>query len=45
MEYEEPLVLAGDFNVIPEPIDAAHPELWTSRRTVPADRRGRSSAN
>ena len=26
---EEPLVLAGDFNVIPEPIDAAHPELWT----------------
>jgi len=29
MEYEEPLVLAGDFNVIPEPVDAARPELWT----------------
>ena len=29
MEYEEPLVLAGDFNVIPEPRDAAHPEQWT----------------
>ena len=28
LEYEEPLVLAGDFNVIPEPIDAAQPELW-----------------
>ena len=30
LEYEEPLVLAGDFNVIPEPRDAARPELWTS---------------
>ena len=30
MEYEEPLVLAGDYNVIPEPRDAAHPEFWTS---------------
>jgi exodeoxyribonuclease-3 len=30
MEYEEPLVLAGDFNVIPEPRDAARPEIWTS---------------
>ncbi len=29
LEYEEPLVLAGDFNVIPEPRDAAHPEQWT----------------
>jgi exodeoxyribonuclease-3 len=29
LEYEEPLVLAGDFNVIPEPGDAAHPEQWT----------------
>jgi len=27
--HEEPLVLAGDFNVIPEPIDAARPEIWT----------------
>ena len=22
-------MLAGDFNVIPEPEDAAHPEQWT----------------
>jgi len=29
LAYEEPLVLAGDFNVIPEAIDAARPELWT----------------
>jgi exodeoxyribonuclease-3 len=28
LEYEEPLALAGDFNVIPEPRDAAHPEQW-----------------
>ena len=30
LEYEEPLVLAGDFNVIPAPEDAAMPEIWTS---------------
>jgi exodeoxyribonuclease-3 len=30
LEYEEPLVLAGDFNVIPEAIDAARPEIWTN---------------
>ncbi len=29
LAYEEPLVLTGDFNVIPEPRDAAHPENWT----------------
>jgi exodeoxyribonuclease-3 len=28
LALEEPLVLAGDFNVIPEPRDAAHPEQW-----------------
>ena len=28
LELEEPLVLAGDYNVIPEPIDARHPENW-----------------
>ena len=26
---EETFVIAGDYNVIPEPIDAAHPEQWT----------------
>jgi exodeoxyribonuclease III len=30
IEYEEPLVLAGDFNVIPEPRDAARPEDWVN---------------
>lgn len=29
LEYEEPLALTGDYNVIPEPRDAAHPEQWT----------------
>jgi exodeoxyribonuclease-3 len=28
LALEEPLVLAGDYNVIPEPIDARHPENW-----------------
>ncbi|MDW6023974.1 exodeoxyribonuclease III [Mesorhizobium sp. BAC0120] len=27
---EEPLVLAGDYNVIPEPIDARFPENWVN---------------
>ena len=27
---EIPLVLAGDYNVIPEPIDAKRPDAWTS---------------
>jgi exodeoxyribonuclease III len=30
LALEEPLVLAGDFNVIPEPRDAADPAQWTS---------------
>jgi exodeoxyribonuclease-3 len=29
LALEEPLVLAGDFNVIPEPRDAHDPSLWT----------------
>ncbi|MBK8456732.1 MAG: exodeoxyribonuclease III [Phyllobacteriaceae bacterium] len=29
LALEEPLVLAGDYNVIPEPRDARHPEAWT----------------
>src|SRR5215213_5295610 len=29
LALEEPLVLAGDFNVIPEPRDARHPDHWT----------------
>lgn len=30
LAYEEPLVLCGDFNVIPAPEDAAHPEAWVN---------------
>ncbi|HEY8617362.1 exodeoxyribonuclease III [Phenylobacterium sp.] len=29
MAYEEPLVLAGDYNVIPEPRDAEYPNNWS----------------
>ncbi len=29
MATESPLVLAGDYNVIPQPADAARPEAWT----------------
>ena len=29
-QLEEPLVLAGDFNVIPEPADARFPENWVN---------------
>jgi exodeoxyribonuclease-3 len=29
LTYEEPLVIVGDYNVIPEARDAAHPEQWT----------------
>lgn len=28
LALEEPLVLAGDYNVIPEPFDARHPDNW-----------------
>ncbi|UUP19309.1 exodeoxyribonuclease III [Nitratireductor thuwali] len=28
LDLEEPLVLAGDYNVIPEPADAKNPEAW-----------------
>ena len=30
LALEEPLVLAGDYNVIPEPRDARNPELWVN---------------
>ncbi|MDJ1157012.1 exodeoxyribonuclease III [Chelatococcus sp. SYSU_G07232] len=30
LALEEPLVLAGDYNVIPEPRDAAKPEAWVN---------------
>ena len=30
LRLEEPLVLAGDYNVIPEPIDASDPAAWVT---------------
>ncbi len=30
LAQEEPLLIAGDFNIIPEPIDAKNPEVWVS---------------
>jgi exodeoxyribonuclease III len=30
LAYEEPLILAGDYNIIPEARDAAMPELWVN---------------
>ncbi len=30
LALEEPLVLAGDYNVIPEPADARNPEVWVN---------------
>ena len=30
LKLEEPLVLCGDYNVIPEPADAANPAAWAS---------------
>lgn len=30
LKFEEPLVLAGDYNVIPQPIDAKNPQVWVN---------------
>ncbi|MEZ5851403.1 MAG: exodeoxyribonuclease III [Hyphomicrobiaceae bacterium] len=30
LAYEEPFVLAGDYNVIPEPADARNPQAWVN---------------
>ncbi len=30
LKLEEPLILAGDYNVIPEPVDCADPALWAN---------------
>jgi exodeoxyribonuclease-3 len=30
LAHEEPLVLAGDYNVIPQPVDAKNPSNWIS---------------
>jgi exodeoxyribonuclease III len=38
---EEPLVLAGDFNVIPEPLDAKNPAAWTGDALFQPETRAR----
>jgi exodeoxyribonuclease-3 len=40
LTYEEPLILAGDYNVIPDPIDARHPEAWTGDALFRPESRG-----
>ena len=30
LEREEALLIAGDYNIIPEPVDAKYPEVWTT---------------
>jgi len=40
LALEEPLVLAGDYNVIPEPRDAKDPALWTGDALFQPESRG-----
>jgi len=44
LKLEEPLVLAGDYNVIPAPEDAKHPEAWTGDALFLPDTRKRFRA-
>ena len=41
LALEEPLVLAGDYNVIPTPLDARHPEKWTNDALFQPESRAR----
>ena len=41
---EQPLVLAGDFNVIPEPLDAKNPENWANDALYQPETRARYRA-
>ena len=40
LALEEPLILAGDYNVIPQPIDAKHPENWVNDALFQPQSRG-----
>jgi exodeoxyribonuclease-3 len=40
LAFEEPLVLAGDYNVIPEPADARNPEVWLGDALFQPESRG-----
>jgi exodeoxyribonuclease-3 len=41
LALEEPLVLCGDYNVIPDPLDAAHPEAWAGDALFQPESRAR----
>ncbi len=41
LALEEPVVLAGDYNVIPEPRDAKRPEAWVNDALFQPETRGR----
>ncbi|MEM9222824.1 MAG: exodeoxyribonuclease III [Pseudomonadota bacterium] len=41
---DEPIVLAGDYNVIPDPKDARHPDRWTDDALFQPESRGRHRA-
>ena len=41
---EQPLVLAGDYNVIPEPLDARNPEAWRNDALYQPESRARYRA-
>ena len=40
LALEEPLILAGDYNVIPQPVDAKHPEGWVNDALFQPESRG-----
>jgi exodeoxyribonuclease-3 len=44
LALEEPLVLTGDYNIIPEPIDARRPEAWTGDALFQPESRARFRA-
>ncbi len=41
LQHEEPLVLAGDYNVIPTPRDAKNPEAWAGDALFRPESRGK----
>ena len=41
LKHEEPLVLAGDYNVIPTPRDAKNPDAWTGDALFRPESRGK----
>lgn len=44
LRFEEPLVLTGDFNIIPESSDARRPELWVNDALFQPESRARYRA-